>query len=215
MERSNKERMERGLAFIISGPAGTGKGTVVSRLRELMPSLGVSVSATTRAPRPGEVDGQNYHFISRGRFEELIRDGGVLEYTEYCGNLYGTLRCEAERILDSGRDMILEIEVEGALNIKSLMPHDSVAIMLMAPDPSELERRLRDRGTETDEVIIRRLRRANEEIAKAEQYDYAVINETGNIDSAAGEIMSIIRAEHRRISRMRPIIDRYAAASRA
>ena len=97
MERSNEERMERGLAFIISGPAGTGKGTVVSRLRELMPSLGVSVSATTRAPRPGEVDGQNYHFISRERFEELIRDGGVLEYTEYCGNLYGTLRCEAER----------------------------------------------------------------------------------------------------------------------
>lgn len=205
--------MERGLVFIVSGPAGTGKGTVVNRLREMMPELGVSVSATTRAPRPGEVDGENYHFISREQFEKLICSGGVLEYTEYCGNLYGTLRCEADRILDAGRDIILEIEVEGAINLKSLMKHDVVAIMLMAPDPIELERRLRARGTETDEVIQRRLHRASEEIALSEHYDYAVVNNTDRIDEAASEIAAIIKAEHRRISRMRPIIDRYTSVT--
>lgn len=207
----DKMSMDRGLVFIISGPAGTGKGTVVNKLRELLPSLGVSVSATTRAPRPGEADGVNYHFISREHFENLIENGGVLEFTEYCGNYYGTLRSEADRILNEGRDLLLEIEVEGALNIKRMIPNDSIAIMLMAPTPAELERRLRDRGTETDEVIRRRLRRSAEEIAEAEHYDYAVINETGRIDECANEIASIIASEHRRISRMRSVIDEYAS----
>lgn len=203
--------MNKGLIFVISGPAGSGKGTVVSALRSLMPDIGFSVSATTRAPRPGEVDGVNYHFISRERFCELLERGEVLEHTEYCGNLYGTLKSEAERVIGEGRDIILEIEVEGALQVKQLMPDDTVTVMLIAPDRAELERRLRGRGTESDEVIAKRLRRAVSEVALAEKYDYVVINETGKSDECAARLASIVSAEHSRFCRMKPTVDSYSA----
>ncbi len=203
--------MNKGLIFVISGPAGSGKGTVVSALRERLPDIGFSVSATTRAPRPGEVDGVNYHYISRERFCELLERGEILEHTEYCGNLYGTLKSEAERIIGEGRDIILEIEVEGALQVKQLMPEDTVTVMLIAPDRAELERRLRGRGTETDEVIAHRLSRAVTEVSLAESYDYVVINETGKSDECAERLSAIVSAEHSRYCRMKPTVDSYSA----
>lgn len=202
------------MIFVISGPAGCGKGTVVGKLREMMPNIGFSVSATTRPPRPGEIDGVNYHFITREKFTELLEAGEVLEHTEYCGNMYGTLKSEAVRTLNEGRDIILEIEVEGALQIKSMMPDDAVAVMLIAPDPEELERRLRGRGTESDEVIKRRLKRSVEEIGLAENYDYVVINETGKTDECAAKIQGIINAEHLRYQRMKDTVNGYAAGQK-
>ena len=200
----------KGLIFVVSGPAGSGKGTVVSLLREMMPELGLSVSATTRQPRPGEVDGVNYHFITRERFLALIENGEVLEHTEYCGNFYGTLASEAKRILGEGRDMILEIEVEGALQVKGLMPEDTVTVMLIAPNRAEQERRLRGRGTESDEVIARRVERAEAEVALAEKYDYVVTNENGKTVECAEKLRAIISAEHSRYARMKPLIDEYS-----
>lgn len=203
--------MRKGLIFVISGPAGSGKGTVVKLLREMIPDLGFSVSATTRAPRPGEVDGVNYYFMDRERFKSLLEDGMILEHTEYCGNFYGTLKSEAERVLSEGRDIILEIEVEGALQVKRLMPDECVTVMLIAPDRVELERRLRGRGTESDEVIKSRLERAVTEVGLAENYDYVVVNETDHSDECAEQIKSIITAEHLSYSMMRDTIARYSA----
>ncbi len=199
----------KGLIFVISGPAGSGKGTVVKRLREIMPSIGLSVSATTREPRPGEIDGVSYHFVTREKFESLVENGEVLEHTEYCGNMYGTLVSEARRILDAGNDMILEIEVDGALQVKRIMPDNAVAVMLIAPSREEQERRLRDRGTETEESIAGRVARAEEEIALADRYDYVVTNETGKTDECAEKLRAIISAEHSRYERMKPFVDEY------
>lgn len=203
--------MNKGLIIVISGPAGSGKGTVVASLREMIPNIGFSVSATTRAPRPGEVDGVNYHYITRERFAELLEGGEILEHTEYCGNMYGTLKSEAVRVLEEGRDIILEIEVEGALQVKRLLPEDTVTVMLIAPDKHELERRLRGRGTETDEVIKTRLSRAITEIGLAENYDYVVTNETGKSGECAEKIRSIIGAEHSKYTRMKDTIKAYSA----
>ncbi len=203
--------MRKGLIFVISGPAGSGKGTVVKLLREMIPDLGFSVSATTRAPRPGEVDGVNYYFMDREKFKSLLDGGMILEHTEYCGNFYGTLKSEAERVLAEGRDIILEIEVEGALQVKRLMPDECVTVMLIAPDRAELERRLRGRGTESDEVIKNRLERAVTEVGLAENYDYVVVNETDRSDVCAEQIKSIITAEHLSYSMMRDTVDRYSA----
>lgn len=203
--------MEKGIIFIISGPAGSGKGTVVNLLKESSPELGVSVSATTRAPRPGEVHGVNYYYISREEFLSRIEKGEVLEYTEYCGNMYGTLKEEAMRIIGEGRDVILEIEVEGALQVKKIAPEDTVTIMLLAPSPAELESRLRGRGTETDDVIRKRLKRAVEELSMAEKYDYVVTNENGASDKCAEAIKSIIKAEHMRYARRRAFIEGYVS----
>lgn len=203
--------MNKGLIFVISGPAGSGKGTVVAALRKMIPELGFSVSATTRAPRPGEVDGENYFFVSRDSFEELLRNDEVLEHTNYCGNMYGTLKCEAERVLTEGRDLILEIEVEGALNVKRLMPDDTVTVMLIAPNPEELEKRLRGRGTEPEEVIASRLARASEELELAPRYDYVVTNETGKTKECAEKIRGIIAAEHQKYSRMSSVVEEYIA----
>ena len=203
--------MNKGLIFVISGPAGSGKGTVVAALRQMLPDIGFSVSATTRAPRPGEVDGVNYHYITRERFTELLEHGEILEHTEYCGNFYGTLKSEAEKVISEGRDIILEIEVEGALQVKRLMPDDTVAVMLIAPDKKELERRLRGRGPEPAQVIKKRLQRAVTEISLAENYDYVVINETGKIDECAAKLRAVVDAEHSKYSRMKGVVDAYSA----
>ena len=158
----------RGMLIVISGPAGSGKGTVVKELRSQIPQLGLSVSATTRSPRPGEEDGVHYYFMSRDDFEEALSHGEILEHTVYCGNYYGTLRSEVERVLSGGHDLILEIEADGAMQVKRLFP-DTITIMLIPPDSQVLEARLRGRGTETDEVILARLRRAREEIVISEK----------------------------------------------
>ncbi len=198
----------KGTLVVISGPSGSGKGTVVKRLREIMPEVSLSVSATTRAPREGEVDGREYYFITRDDFEDMVADGEILEFTSYCGNYYGTPKKEAERITGEGKDLILEIEVDGASQIKRMVP-DSVTIMLIPPTASILESRLRGRGTETEQVIANRLARAKEEIKLATSYDYVVVNEEGGIDACAEAIREIIRAERSRSARMTYITDKF------
>ncbi len=185
--------MQEGLLIVLSGPAGSGKGTV-SQLLLRSPEFAFSVSATTRAPRPGEVDGVNYHFISVADFEERIRRGELLEYTNYCGNYYGTLRSEAEAILAGGRNLLLEIEVEGAANIRRLRP-DAVLIMLLPPSFSVQEKRLRGRGTETEEKIRARLARSRAELDCLHLYDYMVLNRDNGAEDCAEDVRAIVRAE--------------------
>ena len=185
--------MKQGLMIVISGPAGSGKGTVNAHLLS-RDDFVYSVSATTRAPRPGEVDGVNYHFLSHEEFRRRIENDEMLEYTEYCGNFYGTPRKEAEQVLASGKNLILEIEVEGAQNVKAKFP-DAVLILLLPPSFAVQEQRLRSRGTETEEKILARLARTREEIAQADCYDYVVYNHDGRATEAADEILSILRAE--------------------
>ena len=198
----------KGSLVVISGPSGSGKGTVVKKLREIMPDVALSVSATTRAPREGEADGREYYFITRDDFEDMVAQGEILEFTSYCGNYYGTPKKEAERITGEGRDLILEIEVDGASQIKRLMP-DAVTIMLIPPSLTELESRLRGRGTETEQVIANRLARARDEIGLAENYDYVVVNENDGIEKCAENIRDIIRAERNKSARMTYITDTF------
>ncbi|MBQ8140082.1 MAG: guanylate kinase [Clostridia bacterium] len=185
--------MSKGLMLIISGPAGSGKGTVNAHL------LGTgdfvySVSATTRAPRPGERNGVNYHFISKEEFLSRIASGDMLEYTEYCGNFYGTPKKEAEAVLDSGKNLILEIEIDGAHQVKEKYP-DAILIMLLPPSFSVQEHRLRTRGTETEDKILARLERTREELSDVSSYDYVVYNHDSKDKEAAEQILSIVSAE--------------------
>lgn len=201
--------MNKGIVIVISGPSGSGKGTVVEHLRKIYPNAGVSVSATTRQKRTGEVDGVHYHYKSREEFEKLIESGEVLEHTTYNGNYYGTLRSEAEKIVNSGRDLILEIEVDGADQIKKLLGDECTAVMLIAPDYAELERRLRGRGTDSEEAILNRLATARKEISLAPMYDYIVVNENGKVEECAENIVAIIKAERQKYSRREDFISHY------
>ena len=201
--------MNKGIVIVISGPSGSGKGTVVEQLRKIYPNAGVSVSATTRQKRTGEVVGVLYHYKSREEFEKLIESGEVLEHTTYNGNYYGTLRSEAEKIVNSGRDLILEIEVDGAGQIKKLLGDECTAVMLIAPDHKELERRLRGRGTDSEEAILNRLATARKEISLAPMYDYIVVNENGKVEECAENIVAIIKAERQKYSRREDFISHY------
>ena len=200
---------KRGIVIVISGPSGSGKGTVVKELRQICPSMQVSVSATTRQPRAGETDGVEYYFKTREEFEGLIERGEVLEYTQYNGNYYGTLKSEAERIISAGDDLILEIEVDGGGQIKRLMGDECVSVMLIAPSAAEQESRLRGRGTEAEVVIQGRLARAKAEIREAVNYDYVVVNESGRQAECAEIILGIIKAEHFKTARMSSYIAEY------
>jgi guanylate kinase len=200
--------MRKGLLFIVSGPAGSGKGTVVNELITKHPGLTLSISATTRQPRPGEVDGVHYHFISKEEFEQRIKDGKMLEYATYSGNYYGTPQKEVEEAMSEGKDVILEIEVAGAMQIKEKIK-DSVAIMLTPPSKQVLEARLRGRGTETEDVIKWRLERAKEELLLMPQYDYSVINEDNKSDECAEMIYTIIKAEHQKTIYTKQITEKF------
>ena len=201
--------MTKGLLLVISGPAGSGKGTVNAHLLATG-NFAYSVSATTRAPRPGEVNGVNYHFITREEFQRRIAEGDMLEYTEYCGNLYGTPRKEAQAVLDEGKNLILEIETDGAAQVKEKFP-DAVLILLLPPSYRVQEQRLRGRGTETEEKILERLARTKEEVALFATYDYVVYNEDHMDARCAEDILAIIRAEHRSIKRSGDVAARYFA----
>ena len=198
-----------GLAIVISGPSGSGKGTVVNLLRELYPEAELSVSATSRAIRPNETEGVTYHYLTKEAFEKLIGDGAVLEYACYDGNYYGTPKEPVDRALAEGRDMILEIEVQGAGQVREKLAGQVVSIMLLAPSGAEQERRLRERNTESEERILSRIRKAREEIRHASEYDYIVVNETGRAKECAEEILAIIRAEHVRAARMKRYVHDY------
>ena len=180
-----------GLLVVISGAAGTGKGTVVERLAA-DDGIRVSISATTRSPRGNEQDGREYHFLTKERFRELIENDGFLEFAEYVGNFYGSPRRQAEEWMKQGRDVILEIEVQGCMQVKEKKP-DCVSIFILPPSMEELERRLRKRGTETEEQIHARLARAREELPLAQDYDYRVVND--DLDECVDRIREIIRAE--------------------
>lgn len=190
---------DRGLLVVISGPSGVGKGTVRKALFE-MPhhNLTYSVSMTTRKKRPGEVDGVDYYFVSRDEFERKIEDGKFLEHAEFVGNYYGTPLDKVNEKLDAGREVVLEIEVEGALQVKKKMP-DCVMIFIVPPSKEALYDRLRSRGTESEEIIHERIEKANREFKKAYFYDYIVVND--EVSNAADRIMAIIRAEHAKTSR--------------
>ena len=183
--------MSKGKLLVLSGPSGAGKSTVVSKLMERRGDVCFSVSATTRAPRPGEQDGVNYFFVTRERFEEMVRTGELLEHAEYVGNCYGTPRAYVEQRLEAGYNVILDIEVQGARQVMEAAP-EAVLVFLIPPTLAELERRLRARGTESDEVIRGRLERAKEE-CRSDFYRYIVIND--DADTAAKELDAIITAE--------------------
>ena len=191
--------MTKGLLLVISGPSGVGKGTIINSLLE-DENIAYSVSATTRSPRPGEVDGVNYHYITKDEFKELIDNGDVLEYAEYTGNYYGTPRKFVEQKLNDGKSVVLEIETCGAMQIKKKMP-EAVLIFICPPSIEELESRLRGRGTETEDVILRRLETARHELTLIPEYDYAVINENGEWEKAARTVKDIVNAEQHATSR--------------
>lgn len=195
---------ERGLLIVFSGPSGVGKGTVRQEIFSTPNhKFEYSVSMTTRAQRPGEVDGKDYFFRSREEFEELIRNGQMLEYAEYVGNYYGTPLTYVNETLDKGIDVFLEIEVQGALQVKKKVP-DAVFIFLTPPDLNELQERLVGRGTDSEEVIAQRIERAREEIALMSEYDYAIVND--EVPLAAERVKRVIEAEHFRVDR---VIGRY------
>ena len=195
---------ERGLLIVFSGPSGVGKGTVRQEIFSTPDhKFEYSVSMTTRQKRPGEVDGVDYFFRTREEFEELIKNGQMLEYAEYVGNYYGTPLTYVNETLDKGIDVFLEIEVQGALQVKKKVP-DGVFIFLTPPDLDGLKDRLVGRGTDSEEVIRQRIERAKEEIALMREYDYAVVND--EVPLAAERVKRIIEAEHFRVDR---VIGRY------
>lgn len=182
---------DKGFLVVISGPAGTGKGTVVKELAKEN-NVEVSISATTRAPRGNEKDGVEYHFLSRSQFESIIENDGFLEYAEYCGNYYGSPKKQAEEWISAGKDVILEIEVQGFEKIKKKNP-ECISIFIMPPSFKELERRLRKRATDSEESILKRLERAKEEVKIASDYDYIIVN--GSVEKCAADIKSVLYAE--------------------
>ncbi len=182
-----------GILIVVSGFSGAGKGTLMKRLVEEYDGYSLSISATTREPRPGEEDGREYLFLSREQFEKRIADHALIEHAEYCGNYYGTPKDYVERELAAGRDVILEIEIQGALKIKEQYP-DALLLFVSTPDAAELRRRLSGRGTETAEVIRKRLGRAAKEAEGIEAYDYIVIND--DLETCVRELHGIIAAAH-------------------
>lgn len=189
-----------GLLFVVSGPSGAGKDTLVDALRARMPRLRYSVSATTRDPRPGEREGEQYFFLTREEFERRLAAGGFLEWREYNGNLYGTPRDFVERTLTEGYDLIMKPEVNGALAIKKTFP-DAVLIFLLPDRFSHLRARLLARRTETNEEIARRLEIAHQEVKSIRDFDYIVINEERRSEDAVRDLQSILQAERFRIHR--------------
>lgn len=186
-------QQEKGLLFVLSGPSGVGKGTVCNALRKVNKNITYSVSATSRAPRAGEIDGVNYFFKTKEQFEEMIKNDQFLEWAQYVNNYYGTPKQFVMDMLEQGKDVILEIEVQGAMQVKQKYP-DGIFIFLAPPDMEELHQRIRNRGTEDDEVIQRRMRKAREEIDMMVNYDYVVIND--EVDLAVKRIEAIVIAEH-------------------
>ena len=185
--------MQKGKTFIISGPSGVGKSTVLRELFKDRDDLYFSISATTREAREGEVDGVHYHFIDLKRFQELIEEDALLEYAEYVGNFYGTPKKFVDKAMNDGKDVILDIEVQGALQVSAKRP-ETVRIFIAPPSWEELERRLVSRGTDSEEKIQKRLVRAKAELQTADVYDYFVINDS--VERAVREINAIMLAEH-------------------
>ena len=196
--------IKKGLLIIISGFSGTGKGTAIKKLLELYPNdYCLSISATTRNPREGEVHGREYFFKTKEDFEEMIMKQELIEYTQYVDNYYGTPKEYVEDQMDAGHNIILEIEIDGALNVKKLYP-DALLIFLLPPSMKELEKRLRERGTESEDVIADRIKRASEESKVIREYDYVVVNDT--IDDCVSTIHNIVEIEGLKVYRQEEVI---------
>jgi guanylate kinase len=193
----------RGSLVVISGFAGAGKGSILNEMMKRHEGYAYSVSATTRPPRPGETDGVNYFFISREKFREMIDRGELLEYASYVDNYYGTPRSYVERMLDEGRDVLLEIDIQGAMNIRRSMP-EALLVFVLPPSAKVLEKRLTGRGTETPELVKKRLARAAEEAAGVGDYDYIIVNDT--IEESAESLHQLIQAQRLKTSRNAPFI---------
>lgn len=195
--------MDKGILIVFSAPSGCGKGTVLKELLAQDPNLFYSVSATTRRPRPGEQEGVNYYFLSNAQFEQEIAAGGMLEHARYVDHYYGTPKKAVCDQLDCGRDVILEIEVQGALQVKERFP-EAVMIFLLPPSVETLRSRLLGRGTEAPETVEQRLAAAKTEMAAAGQYDYLVVND--DLSQAVSDVQAVIRAEKLRLMRQRGIL---------
>jgi guanylate kinase len=178
--------------FVITGPSGVGKGTLIEKLLERIPELELSVSATTREPRPGEEDGRDYHFLSESEFERRVGAGEFLEHATYSGHRYGTLREVVESRLAEGRSVVLEIEVQGARQVRAAMP-EAVQIFIAPPDPSALRRRLEGRGTDSAEAIERRLRTAELELEAQVEFPHVIVND--DVQKAASQLERLVREQ--------------------
>ncbi|MCL2563308.1 MAG: guanylate kinase [Oscillospiraceae bacterium] len=196
-------KQEAGKLYILSGPSGSGKSTILKGVLARLPEAHFSVSATTRGPRHGEVPGRDYHFMTKEEFYELAGVSGFLESAQYVGNWYGTPAAPIRERLARGVDVLLDIEVQGAAQVKERMP-EAVTIFLFPPSLAILEQRLRRRGTDTEEKIVARMKRAREEYARALFYDYLVINDTR--EDAMEEVLAIIKAEHCKLESRRHLI---------
>lgn len=199
------EYKNEGVLLVISGPSGAGKGTLCKALKEKI-NYGLSISATTRKPRAGETDGVNYYFLSRAAFEEKLRENGFIEWAEVYGNYYGTPKAPVEKMLKEGKDVVLEIDPQGAMSVRAQMP-DAVLIFVMPPSYVELESRIRGRGTETEGQITKRLSCAVSEINRLPSYDYIVVND--DVSTAVNDLIAIISAEKCRVTRNRNLPNRF------
>lgn len=195
--------MKKGLLFVVSAPSGCGKGSILKKVLE-DPGFYYSVSATTRSPRAGETDGVQYRFLTKEAFEKLAAENAMLEYAQYCGNYYGTLKAPIEENLAAGKNVILEIEVKGALQIRRLCP-EAVFIFILPPSLKVLRERLESRGTEKQEVIEERIARAGEEIPYAMQYDHILVNDI--LEDAVEDFRKLVRSEECRKQTMKELID--------
>jgi guanylate kinase len=194
----------RGLLFILSSPSGAGKSTIARLLLGQDDGIALSVSATTRPPRPGEVDGRDYHFVSNEQFDSMVANGEFLEWAHVFGFRYGTLDREVRKSIEGGRDVLLDIDWQGTQQLKQVDP-DIVRVFILPPSMEELERRLRERGTDSDEVIANRMARSAAEISHWAEYDYVLIND--HMERCLGEVRSIVAAERLKTRRHTGLVD--------
>ena len=187
--RREADLSHAGRLFVISAPSGAGKGTVIKKILEMRPEIALSISATTRAPREGESDGISYFFVTAGQFKEMISRGEFLEYAEYVGELYGTPKNPVNQMINSGKDVLLEIEVQGAKQVMGVMPQ-AVTIFIVPPNMEELKKRLYGRGTDNEEKLAARLKMAQLELLEKDNYDHIVVNDC--VMRAAGEVLEIL-----------------------